>query len=77
MEHGFEAYRMFMTGEEETQTLDNNYRDRLLEYYEVNTSMLASLQDRRNKERQEVEELIQIKNTAEKVHIRLLYYRII
>ena len=35
LEHGFEAYRMFMTGEEETQTLDNNYRDRLLEYYEV------------------------------------------
>jgi len=67
LEHGFEAYRMFMNGEEETETLDNNYRDRLLEYYEVNTSMLASLQDRRNKERQEVEELMQIKNTAEKV----------
>ena len=51
--------------------VDEKYRISMMEYYDVNPSLISQLQDRRNKEVKELEELKEIESKAKTVEAKV------
>jgi len=73
LSHCIKAYIMFMANDDDKvkDAVDEKYRISMMEYYDVNPSLISQLQDRRNKEVKELEELKEIESKAKTVEAKV------